>query len=378
MKVLLISLFFENLSVSQPSKLTVCHLKIQEAAKAASMDCKEFCDLNASLFRELCEQFSISNTHFIRTTDQRHKRVVHKVWNELDRSGFIHKTDYEGWYSMSDETFVSNKQVRTIDEYRRELNALISQRAAEPVGQDKENGEENENEIANPGELLKFLDQQLTKSAKEHGELRVDLKTGNLLEHSQESNYIFKLANVRERLIDLIKNSEQFITPDRFRNVLLNMIESETLSDVSISRAKSRFSWGILVPDDDQQIIYVWFDALCNYLTVANYDSPSDFHWPPSIQVLGKDIIKFHAIYWPAFLYALGLQVPAKLHCHAHWMVNDLKMSKSKGNVVNPFDYLNAFKADGIRYFLLKTGVPHADGSRFFCNSPAIFRAFHF
>lgn len=345
-------------------------LKIQEAAKAASMNCKEFCDLNAGLFRELCEQFSISNTHFIRTTDERHKRVVHKVWNELDRGGYIYKTNYEGWYSVSDETFVSNKQVRTVDEYRREMNSLISQRAASQEAS-KETSEatsketDEEEEIVNPVELLKFLDQQLAKTALDHGQLRVDLKTGNLLEHSEESNYIFKLENVRERLVDLIKNNEKFITPDRYRNVLLNMIESDTLGDVSISRAKSRYSWGITVPGDEQQIIYVWFDALCNYLTVANYDSPTDFHWPPSIQVLGKDIIKFHAIYWPAFLYALDLPLPAKLHCHAHWMVNDLKMSKSKGNVINPFDYLDLFKADGIRYFLLKTSAPHADGSRF-------------
>ena len=329
------------------------------------MDCKAFCDLNSKLFRELCEKFSISNTHFIRTTDERHKRVVHKVWNELDTRGFIYKTDYAGWYSVNDETFVSNQQVRTIDEYRAELNDLISQMHQRTAEQSEEEREAEESEIVNPGELLKFLDQQLIKRGKDHSELRVDAKSGNLLEHSQETNYIFKLENVRNRLIELIKNSEQFITPDRFRNILLNMIESETLGDVSISRAKSRFSWGISVPDDQQQIVYVWFDALCNYLTVANYDSPSDFHWPPAIQVLGKDIIKFHAIYWPAFLYALDLAVPSKLHCHAHWMVNDMKMSKSKGNVVNPFDYLDAFKADGVRYFLLKTGVPHADGSRF-------------
>lgn len=111
----------------------------------------------------------------------------------------------------------------------------------------------------------------------------------------------------------------------------------------------------------------MWFDALCNYLTVANYKSEltaKKFHWPPSVQILGKDIIKFHGLYWPAFLFALDLEVPKKLHCHAHWMVNDLKMSKSKGNVINPFDYLEAFKADGLRYFLLKTGVPHNDGSK--------------
>lgn len=331
------------------------------------MDCKAFCDLNSSYFKELCDRFAISNTHFIRTTDERHKRVVHRVWNELDRRGFIYKTNYEGWYSVNDETFISNKQVRTIDEYRNELNGLLlGQQTAQP----SEEGEQ----IINPGELLKFLDKQLTKSTKDHGELRVDSKSGNLLEHSQESNYIFRLNNVRDRLIELIKNSEQFFTPDRYRNDLLYMIESDALSEVSISRAKSRFAWGIPVPGDDQQIVYVWFDALCNYLTVANYDSERDFHWPPSVQVLGKDIIKFHAIYWPAFLYALDLAVPSKLHCHAHWLVNDMKMSKSKGNVVNPFDYLDAFKADGVRYFLLKTSSPHADGSElFFRESFSIF-----
>lgn len=211
------------------------------------MDCAKFCDLNSNFFKELCDKFSISNTHFIRTTDKKHKKIVHKIWTELDRRGFIYKTNYDGWYSINDETFIPNKQVRLIEVYINELNDLIIQ---------QNETDENDEEVQNPKELLKFLHLQLNKTNKNSNEIRVDSKTGNLLEYSEESNYIFKLGNVKDRLIELIKNNHQFITPDRFRNKLLNMLDSDNLSDVSISRSKSRFSWGISVPNDDEQIVF--------------------------------------------------------------------------------------------------------------------------
>ena len=222
------------------------------------MDCKQFCDLNSKLFKELCDCFTISNTHFIRTTDDEHKQVVHKVWNELDKKGFIYKTNYNGWYSISDETFISNKQVKKIDEYRSKLVNLINQQQDSNVNE----ADDEQDKIKNPIELLKFLDMQLSKADKDQNELRIDFKTGNLLEYSLESNYIFKLDNVKDRLISLIKDNEQFITPDQFRNILLNMIESDSLNDVSISRAKSRFSWGITVPNDNEQIVCLLFSFL--------------------------------------------------------------------------------------------------------------------
>lgn len=226
------------------------------------MDCKEFCDLNSKIFHELCEQFSISNTHFIRTTDDKHKKVVHEVWNELDKRNFIHKTDYVGWYSINDETFIPNKQTKTINEFRDDLTKLASQmNSIDSVDQT----ENINDEIKNPDELLKFLNSQLTKTDKHAKDLRVDSKTGNLLEHSQESNYIFKLENVKDRLIDLIESKENFITPDHFRNKLINMIEHDSLNQVSISRAKSRFNWGIPVPNDDQQIVGVYLKFQFNH-----------------------------------------------------------------------------------------------------------------
>lgn len=219
------------------------------------MDCKAFCDLNSKHFRELCDKFSISNTHFIRTSDEEHKNVVHKIWNELDRRGFILKANYDGWYSINDETFIPNNQVKTIDEYRNKLNSLMGQQCTQ-LGQQTD--QPDDDEVKNPEELLNFLDQQLSKNTtKQLGELRVDSKSGNLLEHSQEFNYIFKLENVRDRLIRLIKDDEKFISPNRFRNILLNMIESDNLNNVSISRAKTRFNWGISVPNDDDQIVSV-------------------------------------------------------------------------------------------------------------------------
>lgn len=230
------------------------------------MDCKQFCDLNSTFFRELCDKFSISNTHFIRTTDNEHKKVVHKVWNELDKRNFIYKTNYDGWYSINDETFIPNKQINTIDEFRNKLIELIEQKSDKQneiyeSNDDKLNEDKlNEDEIKNPNELLKFLDQQLSKKTdKNFDNFRVDSKTGNLLEHSQETNFLFRLGKVKDRLIDLIKNQEKFITPDRFRNILINMIESDALNDVSISRSKSRFKWGISVPNENDQIASCFF-----------------------------------------------------------------------------------------------------------------------
>jgi methionyl-tRNA synthetase len=149
-----------------------------------------------------------------------------------------------------------------------------------------------------------------------------------------------------------------------FEKILLDILQAD-IPDISVSRPKSRVSWGIDVPEDDTQSVYVWLDALTNYLTCAGYpDEKFRMFWPPTVQVLGKDILKFHGIYWPAFCIATGLEPPRQLLVHSHWTVDGQKMSKSKGNVVDPKQRAALYTSSGLRYFLLREGVAHNDGSK--------------
>ena len=151
------------------------------------------------------------------------------------------------------------------------------------------------------------------------------------------------------------------VSPALFRGQVIAWI-TEGLIDLSVSRPASRLHWGVTVPGDQDQTIYVWIDALCNYLTAAGYPDLRG-HWPPTVQVLGKDILKFHSIYWPAMLMSLGLELPQRLLVHSHWTVDNVKMSKSLGNVVDPNTLVDKYSTDGVRYFLLREGVPHSDGN---------------
>lgn len=152
------------------------------------------------------------------------------------------------------------------------------------------------------------------------------------------------------------------MAPKLFNKILLDMLEEE-LPNISVSRPSNRMTWGISVPDDPSQKVYVWLDALTNYLTVAGYPSQLKI-WPPNVHILGKDILKFHGIYWPAFLIAAGLEPPQQLLVHSHWTVDDQKMSKSKQNVIDPMERAGLYTIEGIRYFLLREGVQHSDGSK--------------
>lgn len=174
---------------------------------------------------------------------------------------------------------------------------------------------------------------------------------------------MFRLDRHQDDVLYWIKGCEDRIVPIKFRKILLDFLQ-ERLPDISISRPKSRVSWGIDVPSDTSHTVYVWLDALVNYLTVSGYPQ-SEFldRWPPTVQVLGKDILKFHGIYWPAFLIAAGLEPPRQLLVHSHWTVDSQKMSKSKGNVVDPNERAALYTHEGIRYFLLREGVAHSDGS---------------
>lgn len=289
-------------------------LKIQRAAESLGIEPQLFCDEISEKFEKLCDTFSASNTHFIRTTDQQHKKVVQQFWTRLEDSGNIYKSKYQGWYCASDEAFATNVEDVTVD------------------GATKKVSTESRNEV----------------------------------EWVEEENYMFKLSQFQEPLLKWLNETPKVIIPELFHSLIKQEV-SRGLQDLSISRPSKRIGWAIPVPNDDSQTIYVWLDALVNYLTVSGY--PDKKMWPPDLQVIGKDILKFHAIYWPAFLMAAGLEPPKRILCHSHWTIDNLKMSKSKGNVVDPFKKASEVSPEGFRYFLLRQALPHSDGSKFCSNS---------
>lgn len=176
----------------------------------------------------------------------------------------------------------------------------------------------------------------------------------------KEENYMFRLSAFRPQLLDWFRGNPRVIQPERFHQTVLQWLQ-EDLPDLSVSRQRSRLQWGIPVPGDAEQTIYVWLDALVNYLTVAGYPDKHDQWWHVAHHIIGKDILKFHAIYWPAFLLGAGLPLPQAIHVHSHWTVGGKKMSKSLGNVVDPLEHSRMFTTDGMRYFLLRQGVPDSD-----------------
>jgi len=284
-------------------------IKIQAAAHANGMSYREFCDINSEKFKALFKSYDTTITDFVRTSEERHSNAVRSIWQELNNRGFIYKCNYSGWYNVTDELFVSE--------------SLVTQKEIDGV--------------------THHVDQN-----------------DNKLVWSSEENYMFKMDLVREEVLKWLLDSNP-ITPDKFREEVVKMIKDTR--DISISRPRDRLEWGISVPNDPSQTVYVWLDALTNYLTVVGYPRPQDelLRWPVDCQVLGKDIIRFHAIYWPAFLVALSLPLPKKLVCHSHWLVDSLKMSKSRGNVVDPWEETRQLTTEGLRYYLIRCSTTHSD-----------------
>lgn len=291
-------------------------IKVQRAAEAKGIEPKIFCDQISGQFEKLCQKFNVSNTTFIRTTDPEHRKAVHAFWNKLKENGHIYKSKYQGWYCSSDETFVTNVEDVTVT-------------------------------LSDGSEVTK----------------KISSESGNEVEWIEEENYMFKLSGFERELLEWLDRKSRVIIPDMFHSLVKQSV-SRGLEDLSISRPSNRLTWAIDVPNDPSQTIYVWLDALVNYLTVSGYPSEINM-WPPNLQVVGKDILKFHAIYWPAFLMAAGMEPPNRILCHSHWTISDLKMSKSKGNVVDPFKKSNDVTPEGLRYFLLRQGLPHQDGSKY-------------
>lgn len=285
-------------------------IKVQRAAEIAGADTYTFCSQHATQFKSLADAANISYDRFFRTTDSDHKEAVSHFWHELNRQGFIYEAKHEGWYCVSDETFYPESQVQLI---------------LDPATGEK---------------------------------LMASIETGKEVLWTSETNYHFRLSHFRDRLLEHYKQNPKFIMPENRMNFIIREVASG-LKDLSISRPKERLSWGIPVPDDPSQTIYVWFDALVNYLTYTGYPytapgAPSA--WPADVQVIGKDIVRFHTIYWPAFLMALNLPLPTNFLCHAHWTMNTQKMSKSLGNVVNPFAAMKRFGVDTVRYYMVRDG----------------------
>ncbi|PYI15835.1 hypothetical protein BO86DRAFT_311067 [Aspergillus japonicus CBS 114.51] len=284
-------------------------MKIQQAALAEGMETQALCDRNYKKFEDLAKAADLDYDYFIRTTEPAHKEAVQYFWEMLQHRGLIYTAKHEGWYSVSDETFYPQTQVH------------------------------------------KSLD-------PETGHTRmVSVETGKEVEWSSETNYHFRLSAFQERLLDLYKTG--FITPTNYTTNIVKSV-SEGLQDLSISRPSERLTWGIPVPGDDTQTIYVWVDALVNYLTKAGYPfAPGQgarLGWPADVHVVGKDIVRFHCVYWPALLMALDLPLPRNVLVHGHWTLNREKMSKSTGNVVNPFFAIHRFGVDTMRFFLINQG----------------------
>ena len=281
--------------------------KIERSARAAGVTPQAFTDQVSAQFRALWDRMGLTYDDFIRTTDPRHKRGVQKLFNVLQHRGYIYKGSYTGQYCVSDEAYVD----------------------------------------VPPGAPCP--------------------ECGRITETVNEENYFFKLSAFERPLLELYENNPAFIRPETRRNEVLSFVKAG-LKDLSVSRTS--FKWGIPVPGDEKHVIYVWLDALTNYMTAVGYgsDDPADQakfekYWPADLHLVGKEITRFHCVYWPAFLMAAGLPLPKSIVAHGWLLFEESKMSKSRGNVVRAETILDVLGADALRYFLLREIVFGQDGS---------------
>lgn len=287
-------------------------MKIQQAAAANDQAPQAWCDAQAALFRDLALKANLANDFFIRTTDADHKDAVRHFWFLLQEKGLVYEKKHEGWYCVSDETFYPAAMVaRTVDP----LTGKVSAASAE---------------------------------------------TGNVVEWTEEKNYHFRMTALKDQLLEFYRENPQWVVPKHRMQEVVDWVEN-SLEDLSISRPSSRLDWGIRVPGDDSQTIYVWVDALINYLTKAGFPNwapgaQTAGGWPADVHVIGKDILRFHGVYWPALLLAVDIAPPKKLLSHAHWLMSGKKMSKSRGNVVNPFFAMDRWGVDTMRFFMVYDG----------------------
>lgn len=290
-------------------------LKIQQAARKAGLAESAFVEGLSGRFRQLADDAGVDYATFIRTSEPRHHAAVADFWDDLMAKGLIYKGSHEGWYAISDECFYTASQVHDVPS------------------------------PTEPGATVK-----------------TSIETGSAVEWTSEENYKFRLSAFRERLINWLETNPTAISPPKYAAGLLAGLRAEPLDDLSISRPASRLAWGVPVPGDASHTVYVWFDALVNYLTVLGYPSRAGPAgkpppgWPAELQVVGKDIVRFHAIYWPAMLMARGFSPPRRLLVHAHWTMGRMKMSKSTGNVADPNEAMRRASVESVRAYLMGIG----------------------
>ena len=285
-------------------------LKIQRAAEKAGRTAREHVDQVSKVFEQLAQQLNLSHDRFIRTTEAGHKEVAQALWRACRDNGDIYKKKYRAWYNVKEEEFLG-----LVDEV---------------------------NDPASFGVDLAFI------------------------EKIEEENYFFKLSKYQDALLDMLKTRSYVVVPDSRAVELINFIETRGLQDVSISREKSKLAWGVAVPEDEDQVMYVWFDALTNYLSAAakvkDGKIVADQKWPADLHCVGKDITRFHALIWPGMLLSAGIELPKELLAHGFITADGQKMSKSIGNVVDPFVLLEQYGAEVVRWYLLKELPTTGDG----------------
>ena len=277
--------------------------KVQQAAEDRGIEPQQHCDEMAPRFIDLWEKLHISYDDFIRTTENRHKKIVQMFLQKVYDAGDIYEDEYEGLYSVSEERFITEKEAES-DEFR-------------------------------------------------------DIK--NL----KEKNYFFKMGKYQDALIDHIKSNPKFIQPEHRKNEILGFLR-QPLNDLCVSRPKSRLNWGIELPFDKEYVTYVWFDALINYITAPGFgkDHESfDKWWPVSYHLIGKDILTTHAVYWPTMLMSANIELPQSIFAHGWWLMGESKMSKSIGNVINPMDLIDDYGVDPVRYYLMREMVLGQDSN---------------
>ncbi len=278
--------------------------KVEKSAASQGIKPIELADKVVSRYKDLWEALNISNDDFIRTTEDRHKKAASHMWKLVQDKGDIYLGEYEDWYCTPCETFLTEGQL---------------------------------------------ADGKCPDCKRD-------------VEKIKESSYFFKLSNFGGKLLKLIEENPEFIQPKAKRNEITSFLK-EGLRDLSVSRTS--FSWGVHVPGDDKHVMYVWFDALTNYLAAIGYpDSEYEKYWPADVHIIGKDILRFHSVYWPSFLMSAGVELPKKVFAHGWWTVDGEKMSKSTGNVVDPFKVIESFGTDQFRYFLLRE-VPFGNDGDF-------------
>jgi methionyl-tRNA synthetase len=284
-------------------------IKMKHTAAKAGLEPRELADRNTPLFEKMVSALGCTNDDFIRTTEPRHHKSSQEIWRRLEAAGDIYKDVYTGWYSVRDEAYYA----------------------------------ESETEKRDDG--IRYGPQ------------------GTPVDWVEEASYFFRLSNYQDKLLAHYEAHPEFIGPDERRNEVVSFVKSG-LRDLSMSR--TTFDWGIKVPGDDKHVMYVWVDALTNYITGVGYpdaDDPLWHYWPADLHVIGKDIVRFHAVYWPAFLLSAGVPLPKRVFAHGFLFNRGEKMSKSVGNVVDPFELIETYGRDQVRYFFLREVPFGKDGN---------------